>query len=405
MRRFQFLQNNPRAARTRPRQKLRFFVLVSFVLLLRAGALFAQGRPVSNVVVSPVVTEVIRDEILQLGTAESWRTSRVATEVAGRVEKLEVRRGAKVQKGDLLAKLSDSGLLLKLKESEARRNAAIARLDRAKDNRPRLEGLMKEQLVSERAFRDAKLTVQELEQTLVVDQAERLQIKDELDKKNVVAPFDGIVTQSLTEEGEWLQVGGGIVQLVDLSKVRILVQVPEKYIREIKAGVRVSVTIDAIPGETFSGAVHAMIPAGDREARLFPIEVHLENKGLRINDGMLARVAFGLGLEQNVLMIDKDAVIRKGATSFVFVVKEGKAMQQTIKTGRGKAGLIEVQSGLNEGDTIVIRGNERLMDGSVVNAVPEHLPAQREPGGPVPNILETPKNPVPAAQKPSENQK
>lgn len=391
MRRFQFLQNNPRALRVRPGQKALLFVFVSFVLFLRVGALFAQGRPVTPVVVSPVVTEAIRDEILQIGTVESWRTSRVATEVAGRVEKLEVRRGAKVQKGDLLAKLADSGLLLKLKESEARRNAAVARLDKAKDNLKRLEGLMKEQLVSERAFRDAKLTVQELEQTLAVDQAERLQIKDELDKKSVVAPFEGVVTQSLAEEGEWVQVGGGIVQLVDLSKVRILVQMPEKYIREIKAGERVSVTIDAIPGETFSGTVHAMIPAGDREARLFPIEVHVENKGLRINEGMLARVLFGLGLEEKVLMIDKDAVIRKGTTRFVFVVKEGKAMQQTIKTGRGKAGLIEVQSGLNEGDPVVIRGNERLMDGSAVNAVP--------------NILETPKNPVPAAQEPSENQK
>jgi len=352
-------------------QKMSLWFTLLVLIFFQPGALLAQGRPPANVVVSPVRMEMIQDEILQIGTVESWRASRVATEVSGRVEVLRVRRGAKVKKGDLLAQLSASTLRLKLKESEAKQNAALARLQKARDNLKRSEGLMKEGLISERAYRDAKLTVDELEQSLAVNEAERLQTQDELHKKHVRAPFDGIVTEALTEEGEWVNEGGGIVQLVDLSKVRILVEMPEKYIREVHAGAAVSVQIDAIPGEVFSGKVHALIPAGDRAVRLFPVEVHVENKGLLLQEGMLARVAFALGLSRSVLMVDKDALIRKGSETFLFTVEESKAVKKSVSVGRGKGGFIEVDGKLHVGDAVVIRGNERLREGSAVQVVSE----------------------------------
>ncbi len=354
-----------------------FFVTV---FLLQPIVVVAQGRPPANVVVSPVRLETIQDEILQIGTVESWRASRVATEVSGRVEELRVRRGAKVKKGDLLVRLSASTLRLKLKESEAKQNAAMARLQKSRDNLKRSEGLMKEGLISERAYRDAKLTVEELEQTLAVNESERLQAQDELSKKEVRSPFDGIVTQALTEEGQWVTEGGGIVHLVDLSRVRILVEMPEKYIREVQRGGAVSVQIDAIPGEVFSGKVHALIPAGDRAARLFPVEVHVENKGLLLQEGMLARVAFSLGASRRVLMVDKDALIRKGSEAFLFVVEDAKAVKKTVRVGQGKAGLIEVSGEIKADDLVVIRGNERLREGRAVHVVRDDAgPAEERP--------------------------
>lgn len=356
-----------------------FFTMV-FLLFPQTSLLFAQGRPPANVVVSSVRLEMIQDEILQIGTVESWRASRVATEVSGLVEELLVRRGEKVKKGALLVKLSASTLRLKLKEFEARQNAALARLQKARDNLKRSEGLMKEGLVSQRAYRDAKLTVEELEQTLAMHKAEVLQTRDELDKKHVRAPFDGIVTEALTEEGEWVSKGGGIVHLVDLSRVRILVEMPGKYIREVQKGGTVSVQIDAIPDEVFSGKVHALIPAGDRASRLFPVEVHVENKGLLLQEGMLARVAFALGRSRRVLMVDKDALIRKGREIFLFVVKDAKAVKKSVSVGRGKGRFIEVNGALTVGDAVVIRGNERLREGRAVHVVSDgNRPAEETP--------------------------
>ncbi|MFQ5589024.1 MAG: efflux RND transporter periplasmic adaptor subunit [Nitrospiria bacterium] len=343
--------------------------VLTFLFLLMAVPLYAQGRPPANVVVSPIIQETLQDEILLIGTVESWRASRVATEVAGRIEHLAVRRGAGVQKGDVLARLGASSLLLQLKEFKSKQRAAVARLEKARDNLERAEGLVNEGLVSERAYRDAKLTVEELRQSLAVNEAERLQIEDALQKKTVRAPFDGIVTEELTEEGEWVEVGGGIVQLVDLSKLRILVEMPEKYIREVKAGGRVTVRVDALPGEVFPGTIHALIPAGDRESRLFPVEVHLENSGFLLHEGMLARVSFDLGASRPVLMADKDAVIRQGPEAFLFVAQGGKALKKNITTGRARGGRIEVSGDVKAGDAVVIRGNERLRDGQDVAVV------------------------------------
>ncbi|MFQ5596883.1 MAG: efflux RND transporter periplasmic adaptor subunit [Nitrospiria bacterium] len=331
---------------------------------------FAQAPPPAKVVVSPIVNETVQDQILLIGTVESWRTSRVATEAAGRVESLPARRGKAVRHGDLLAKLGASDLLLQLKGARARRKAAVARLEMAQEDLKRTEKLFKENLVSEKNHRDATLRVRELEKIREASEAEELQLKDLLEKKEVRAPFDGIVTQELIEEGEWVEKGGSIVQLVDISKVRILVDMPEKYVSRLKIGGTANVRLDALGNGFFPGSVHALIPQGDRDARLFPLEVHVKNKGLRIKEGMLAKVSFDLGLSRSVLMVEKDAVIRRGSQIYIFIVKEGKAHKQNVTLGLAKNTLIEVIGPLQEGAQVVIRGNERLRDGQLVQIVP-----------------------------------
>ncbi len=360
------LPANKNVIRKKP-QRL-FYLIVS--LIVTTQTLFAQGRPPAKVVVAPVVKDTLQDQIRLIGTAESWRSSRVATEAFGRVEALLARRGDTVEKGAVLARIGASELLLQLKESEARSKAAGARLERERDNLVRSEGLMKEKLISEKAYREAALTVQELEETLAVTEAEGLQLKDRLRKKEVRSPFSGIVTQELIEEGEWAKLGDGIVQLVDSTKIRILVDMPEKYVSEVKIGGSVKVHFDAAGNGPFSGRVHALIPEGDRASRLFPLEVHVDNDDLQIKEGMLAKVSFDLGLDRSVLMVEKDALIRRGSETFLFTIAGGKAIKQNVTLGKAKGEWIEVAGPLQVGNQVVIRGNERLRNGQAVQIVP-----------------------------------
>ena len=348
-----------------------FFSLILLVFLFSTGKLLAQGRPPANVVVSPVLRETVQDQLLLIGTVESWRSSQVAAEVSGRVKSLFARRGDQVKKGDLLAEIGASELRLKLREFRARRNAAMARLEKAEDNLKRSKGLMKGGLLSEKAFRESKLSVQELKEDLTVNEAEQLQLEDVLGKKKVRAPFDGVVTRELTEEGEWVTQGGGIIHLVDLSKARILVEVPEKYVSFLTTGESATVQFDAIQGRNFPGEIHALIPEGDREARLFPLELHIENSDLLIKEGMLARVNLRLGDPRSVLMVDKDAITRKGSQTTLFVAQGEKVIQKIVVTGQAKQGLIEIVGDLKAGDKVVIRGNERLRDGQAIRIVPQ----------------------------------
>ncbi|MFQ5949357.1 MAG: efflux RND transporter periplasmic adaptor subunit, partial [Nitrospiria bacterium] len=176
-----------------------------------------------------------------------------------------------------------------------------------------------------------------------------------------------------TEVGQWVEKGGGILQMVDLSTVRILVDMPERYVARVMAGGAVTVRMDALGEETFRGKVHALVPEGDREARLFPLEIRIKNEKLRIKEGMLARVAFDLGLARRVLMVDKDAIIIRGPQTFLFAVNEGKAKRHLVSTGKAKGKQIEIDGPLKEGEMVVIRGNERLRDGQPVQVIPSAL--------------------------------
>jgi len=321
-------------------------------------------------VVSPIVREEIQDKLMLIGTSRAWRSSRVAAEVSGRVEALLARLGSQVQKGDLLAELGASELRLQLKAFRARRNAALARLEKAHDTLKRAKGLKKEGLLSDKAFREAKLSVQELKESLAVNEAERLQLEDTLDKKNVRAPFSGTITRELAEEGEWVAQGGGIVQLLDLSRTRLLLQVPEKYLSQIVVGSELRVEFDALSGEHFTGKIHALIPEGDSGSHLFPLEIHLENEAGLIKSGMLARVHLSLGPVRSVLMVPKDAITRKGPSTMLFVVEGDKVIPKIVRAGQAKDDLIEIQGDVKLGDKVVIRGNERLREGSAVRVVP-----------------------------------
>lgn len=352
------------------RVSLKIFLFFFFFYFFTLQNAFSQGQPPAKVVVSKVVRETVQDQIRLIGTVDPWRRSRVATEVAGKVDSLVARRGMPVQKGKILATLGRTDLLLELKETQARKNSATVRLENAEDELKTAKRLIKNNLVSRRAYKEKKFLVRELKEDLAVIAAERLQLEDLLSKKEVKAPFTGTITQELTEEGEWVEKGTGIVFLVDLSKVRILAELPEKYVALIQPQSPAIISFDALPGEMFRGTVHALIPEGDRLSRIFPLEVHVANPHLKIKEGMLARVSFEAGLSRRVLMVTQDAILRKGPQISLFVVKDGKAVKALVTTGKTKKNMIEITGSLKENDVVVIRGNERLRNGQSVQVVP-----------------------------------
>lgn len=340
------------------------------LILLDVDIVLAQSPPPAKVVTSPVLAGSVQNRVVLIGTVEPWRASTVAAEVSGRVDSLEVRRGDTVRIDDVLARLGKGDLLFRLDAARARMNATLVRLEKATDDLERSEKLFKRQAISAKEYKDARLRVEELKEDLAVTKAEISQIEDELDKKTVRAPFDGIVTRELTEIGQWVNKGGDIVHLVDLSVVRIMVDTPEKYVANIKIAEEVTVKIDALPNQSFKGKIHAIIPEGNREAHLFPVEIHLKNKDLAIKGGMLARIKFSLGLLRNVTMVHKDAVITRGTRTYLFVEDQGTVKQVFVTTGQAKGEFIEVRGPLKEGEMVVIRGNERIRGGQPVQIVP-----------------------------------
>jgi RND family efflux transporter MFP subunit len=179
-----------------------------------------------------------------------------------------------------------------------------------------------------------------------------------------------VVVTEHTEVGQWLDQGDPVVELLDLSTVEVTVPVPERYIAEVRRGEAASLSLDALPGRSFAGRVVHIIPQADTSSRTFPVKVEVANPDGHIKSGMFARVTLPVGKGRRALVVPKDALVSRGPVSLLFVVADGKARQVAVKRGQATGAWVAVEGPVEEGQFVVVRGNERLRDGMPVVVMP-----------------------------------
>jgi RND family efflux transporter MFP subunit len=316
--------------------------------------------------VAPVIEELVSDQITLVGSTEAIARSIIAAEVSGLVEAFPVREGDFVKKGELLARLRSTDLVLQLKAAEAGREKARSNLLFAEKELSRYTKLKGTNSIAESKYDQALDQYQSLKQELLRTEAEIALLKDDIQRKKVVAPFAGFVAKEQTQVGEWIQVGGPVVSLVDLGRIRITVDVPERYAVQLSRKSPVRVLVESVSDEAFLGEISAILPEGDLDARTFPVRVELANPGFKIRSGMEARATFSLGTQRNALLIPKDAVVTAGTNRLVFLVASSVAQPAPVQVIGYYDGNVAVEGPLKLGDRVVIRGNERLMPGQPV---------------------------------------
>jgi RND family efflux transporter MFP subunit len=157
-----------------------------------------------------------------------------------------------------------------------------------------------------------------------------------------------------------------VVTLVDISRVRVAVDVPERYAVQLYPDSRVQVTITSLAGDARNGKIDVILPKGDAMTRTFPVRVLFDNSDFAIRAGMEAMATFDLSGRFSALMVPKDAVVTAGDRSLVYRVNDGKAFPVSVTVEGYHDGLAAVAGDLKVGDMVVIRGNERLMPGQNV---------------------------------------
>jgi len=377
----------------------------------------AQPDRPAVVEVAPVVQETIAQPVTFVGTVEPRRRSQVASEVEGIVEHVYVEEGQFVSQGDPLLKLRPHRLQLILEahqatakgyqeelaelqngsrpEEIAEVHAAVqeaeAELAQAQREKSRQLGLSERGVSSLQSREDAetnfdvalkRLTrarkryelvlrgprAERIAQAEAQYQAARAEVERtqyDLSRSRVEAPFDGFVVAQHTEIGQWLGEGDPIMTLIELTTARITVPVPERYVAQVQLGATGLVQLDAVPGETWQGAVVSIIPQAT-ESRTFPVVVEVPNPDAVIKSGAFARVTLTVGEQQNVLLVPKDAIVTQGPRQIVYVVQEGKASPVPVQRTTFHAGFAVVTGPLEAGQQVVIRGNERLRPGQAV---------------------------------------
>ena len=180
------------------------------------------------------------------------------------------------------------------------------------------------------------------------------------------SPISGVVTARNYDAGDLP--GGPILTIQQMNPLKVVVNVNEEEFPKVRIGMPVSITFDAVPGETFNGSVYTINPEIDQATRTFKVEVTISNGAGKVSAGMFARVKFNYGMVNHIVVPDRAVVKMQGAgTRYVFVYNpNGTVRYVEVKLGQRLDDRYEILSGLSSGDRVVIAGQSRLTDGTKV---------------------------------------
>lgn len=213
----------------------------------------------------------------------------------------------------------------------------------------------------------------------VLAYVDRDEVGFKFEKAPVQAPLAGMVGMVTVDKGDSVSPQTAIAQIVSIDNVRVSLDVPEKHLPDVALGQAAEITVDAFPGQTFTGKVSKISPIVELATRTAPVEIFIPNPGQKLKPGMFARVKLVLEEREHVRLVPREAVLGRNPQATLFVV-EGKTVRlRPVTTGAGEGGLIEITAGVSNNEEVVIMGQQRLRDGMTVLAERDNDGAERAP--------------------------
>ena len=347
------------------------------VLSCSAAPVYSQdyGQQATPVRYTEAVNIPVEQTVQLPGYLEAPNISVLASEISGLVTELKVREGDRVTSGQPLVQLRTTPLELDLQAAEARLKEAQARRKLAQTSLERYRGLVEGNAISRHQLDEARYEFDAWQGRIETLSAEIASIQFDIERSMIRAPFNGVIISRYTEVGQWSDVGARLLEVLSTDIQEVHVDVPEKYFNQLKVGAEVSVTFDSDPGRDHVAYTRAVIPRADPGARTFPVKLRLRETSEKIGAGMMARATFPLGDTSPATLVPKDAIVRLGDSTVVFLVNDGSAVPAPVTVG-GAMGLWAVVNGaVSPGDKVITRGNERLQPGQPVQAEPLPYPS------------------------------
>lgn len=332
--------------------------LIAIVALLmynkskRAAAITSDKKLSYFVTVEKAAKKNPNMDLSFLGTTAPYNDVNVASEVQGKIVEANVKVGDYVQAGTVLFRVDDE-----LKKAALL--TAQANYDKAKADLQRTKALHEQKSVPDAQLDAAQLQYSAAEAQLIV-------AKRQLADTKIVAPFSGVINNRMVDAGAWVNNGNFVANIVDVSRLKVKINVSETMIAKLKKGAAVSITSDAVGSDKFTGVVDAVGVKGD-EAHTFPVEIIINNYDKnKLKAGMFVRATFtGFKAEEGIF-IPRAAIIGSLKNPQVYVVTNGVATLRDITTGIEMSSLVQVVSGIAEGESVVISGQNTLENNAKV---------------------------------------
>lgn len=371
--------------------------IIVLVLVIAAGAgYFAWGRGSGTtgapkgasafarqpltVGMTAATRQPLQEVVQVVGSLIGAATVEVVPQAGGRLLSIGVRLGDPVSRGQRIATLDDRELREQLRQAEGSFEVAQATIRQrdadlsfAKTNLDRSRSLFERNLLPQQTLDDGEARYQSAQAQLDLARAQLTQASARLDELRITlantvitSPVDGFVGRRYVDPGAFVSTNAPVVQVVDISLVRLVVNLIERDLRRVLVGASGVVDVDAFPGEQFQGRVARISPVLDPATRTAEMEIEIPNPTKRLKPGMYARVSLTTSSKTEALVVPKSAIADVGGRRGVYLVVDGKAVFRPVTVGIEDADRIEITDGLTAGEQVISIGTSSVRDGDPV---------------------------------------
>ena len=311
--------------------------------------------PPTAVIAAEARVQPVAETLAVVGTLTANESIEVKSETDGTVAEIFFEEGQPVKKGALLFRLDETKFSAALAEAEANLKLASTTFGRSQE-------LQREKLVSPQEFEAAAAQFQAHQATV---ELRRRQLQD----ARIHAPFAGVMGSRTVSAGQVITKSTALTWLVDLDPVKAEFSVPERFLRELKAGQALALTVAAYPKEPFRGEVYFLAPQIDPLNRTLLMKARVPNAEHKLKPGMFASLELALTWREAAVVIPESALMSVGERTSVYVIDaESRAQPRPVKVGLRLPNLIEVTEGLQAGERVISEGVQKVRPGGMVKA-------------------------------------
>jgi len=332
-------------------------------------AKFQGGGDALPVSVAPVERQDLSSFLVLNGIVEPERKVEIFARLSAYVKQIVKEEGAYVRENEVLALLDDTEIKIGFEQAKIQLEQAKLSLEEAEQNFNRNQELIKRELISEQEFQTQEAVYKQRNLDYQNRQESYKDLELQLNYTKIRALSEGFITERLIEVGDRVNANEQVYTIEDFKPLLIRVYVPTSDAIKLETGMSAQVMTEVLQGAAFDGKVKLINPRIDNQTGTVKTTIEVFDESLRLKPGMFVEVRIAIGAKENVITIPRKAILYKQNKTYVFVMNRNLVSQREIELGLTEEDYVEVTSGLDEGEVIVIVGVEGLKDGQRVDVV------------------------------------
>ena len=327
----------------------------SILIAANKAAEVSQEKPPVNAVTFTLKPTTITDRINLPGYIEPWTRLKLMSKLNGTITQVLAGEGDRVKKGDIIARIEDDDFRIAVERAEATYNLTKAEYARDKS-------IYDKGVIPTAALDTNRTNMQKAK-------ADYENAKLQLSRTEVISPMNGIIRSMEAKVGLQLSVGDSIAEILEIDRMKGIIGIPESDVTAVRQLEDVDLTIQALDDRIITGKKHFLSPSPETTARLYNLELEINNSGGEVLDGMFVRADVVKKQVNDTLAVPFYSVISRNDEQYVFIEEEGLAKKRKVSLGIMEKWMVQITTGLNPGDRLLIEGHRAVEDNQQVKII------------------------------------